>query len=131
LKEGSFPKQSLLNHTKGFTLLEVLVSLSILSIGLVAIVNAVVNALRINRHIYYHTVGLLLADEALNRLEAGELLPERKTEKCSGKDYRWRIEKKYDFYSKLYSVKVYVNWQERGKNCQITLSTSFPFHNEK
>jgi type II secretion system protein I len=110
----------------GFTLLEVLVSLSILSIGLIAIIGAVVNVLRVNRHVYYHSVGLLLADEMLNRLEAGENLPEEKVEKRFGKDYQWKIDKKYEPQSKLYSTRMYVNWQERDKCYQIVLSTSIP-----
>ena len=59
-----------LNNDSGFTLIEVLIAVLVLSIGLLGLASLQMNALRNNQNSYYRTVATILANDFADRIRS-------------------------------------------------------------
>lgn len=111
---------------KGFTLLEVLVSLSILAIGLIAVVRSFSGTLQAGDFSRELTGAYLLAEGKISELETTpqDILGIKRGD--FGKDhpgYRWETEVNSTGNPDIQEATVRVFWQEREKEERVELVT--------
>lgn len=105
---------------RGFILIEILVSLLIFSVGVLLMVQSLSAITKSNQHIRDNYFAMLLIDNLLNRLYAGEIIASTGSESMSSKDFSWQI----DYSNSLEGLKeiwLKVNWQYKGKNYSADL----------
>ncbi|RMD96702.1 MAG: hypothetical protein D6814_10925 [Calditrichaeota bacterium] len=118
-------------HDRGFALLEALLSVLLLSVGLVAVVQAFQGSFRlveVRRHDL--TPARELAESLLAQLETGTLETvslEPGTWEGSQNRFEYRVTvTPWPRLPDLYQVEVTVAWVDRGKPGQIRLTTLLP-----
>jgi type II secretory pathway pseudopilin PulG len=102
------------NLTKGFILIEILVSILIFSAGVLFLIQSLSGITRSNQQISDNYYSLLLIDNLFNRLASGEILASTGTQTISNKIFIWQI----DYSNSLEGLKeimVKVNWLSKGK----------------
>ena len=117
---------------KGFTLIEILVAISILSISLVVIFQLFSGGLKSSILSDRYTRGIFHAKERMEEILLSAEFTEEVTEGEFGDSYRWRseiirIEQEEEESSKLtfdtYNIKVDVMWYEGDKEKHFAIST--------
>jgi hypothetical protein len=119
------------NKQRGFLLLEVLLALTILSGGIIAVVKAYSLSLKAQRHAQYQTSAFLLASKLQEEIEAniiGELNGEELLEMGL---FEWSVETEPVYLESSYNEKfelvtVKVRWKERLKEYVVSLSNLYP-----
>ncbi len=117
-------------NRKGFTLLEVMVALAIVSIALVTLLGLSNRSILLQERIQRLTRGTLLAQQLMSEQELLPAGPQRSwlpqedvfTEPYS--DYRWQVSYQDTLLDKVKQVRVVVLWGDADKNEQVQL-TSF------
>ncbi len=87
-------KKTLLRSSSGFTLLEVMIAVAVLSISLVALFGAQSHSLSLATEAQFNTIAAMLAQEKIAEIEAG-LLPYSNDRGDFGKKYpgyEWSLE---------------------------------------
>lgn len=117
---------------KGFTLIEILVAISILSISLVVIFQLFSGGLKSSRLSDQYTRGIFHAKEKMEEILLSTDFTEEGAEGEFGDSYRWRseiirIEQEEEEASKLpfdtYNIKVDIFWDEGSKEKNFAIST--------
>lgn len=110
----------------GLILLELILSLSILSFGLVAIINPFIASLRASKLIQNEITGQLLAQHKMEELFMKDSLPFGYTDGDFGSHYkmfRWKIDITPQDDLELKKIVLVVSWQERNKTRGLRLET--------
>lgn len=113
---------------EGIILLEVIVSLSILSFGLLALTRSFSGSLRAASYIHDHTLAALLAQREMAGILSNPYLSTGITTGDFGDEYpryRWRREIT-STAGKMNQVTVTVFWERREKKSRFTLDTLTP-----
>lgn len=119
-------KTAIRKNIRGFMLLEVMVSLAILSIGLLVIVRSFSSSLRAQEYCHSYSQAVFLIEQKMTELQITDNLTEGI---ATGKgeegfsDYSWRIEtgcSKTDDSLKEINTTVY--WQNKGKSSKLSMS---------
>jgi len=130
------------NRQKGFTLVEVMLSVLILGLGLVVVANSYLVALRGMNVSQNNVQAMILAKEKIDELEVSSLMQkglsgfsESATLKSLGKNYNYALditESTEPEYIAKYLVKACLvfSWQEQNSIKNATLSTYFPKYKE-
>ncbi|MFH1954854.1 MAG: type II secretion system protein [Pseudomonadota bacterium] len=117
---------------KGFTLIEILVAISILSISLVVILQLFSGGLKSSRLSDRYTKGIFHAKEKMEEILLGTEFAEEVSEGEFNDSFRWkseivRIEQAEEEASKLpfntYNIKVDVVWDQGDKEKLFSIST--------
>jgi len=117
---------------RGFTLIEILVAISILSISLVVILQLFSGGLKSSRLSDRYTKGIFHAKEKMEEILLSTEFSEEEAEGEFGDSYRWRseivrIEQAEDEEAKLpfntFNIKVDVMWYEGDKVKHFAIST--------
>ena len=117
---------------KGFTLIEILVAISILSISLVVIFQLFSGGLKSSRLSDQYTKGIFHAKEKMEEILLSTEFLEEEAEGKFGDSYRWRseiirIEQAEDEEAKLpfdtFNIEVDVMWYEGDKEKHFAIST--------
>lgn len=117
---------------KGFTLIEILVAISILSISLVVIFQLFSGGLKSSRLSDQYTRGIFHAKEKMEEILLSTEFSEEEVEGEFGDSYRWRseivpLEQSEEEASKLpfntYNIKVEIFWDEGSKEKNFAIST--------
>ncbi len=117
---------------KGFTLIEILVAISILAISLVVILQLFSGGLKSSRLSDQYTKGIFHAKEKMEEILLSTEFSEEEVEGEFGDSYRWRseiirIEQEEEEASKLpfdtYNIKVDIFWDEGSKEKNFAIST--------
>lgn len=135
-KAQSLPRQASRSSCSGYVLLEALLSVVLLSIGLVGVMQAVGQSIRL---VQYRKSCLaparLLADSLLSSLEIG-FAPEMLTATATTTGERGRF--RYQIASapwpgapELRNVRVTVSWREHGKSGELSLTTLLPVADDR
>ncbi|MBI5816327.1 MAG: prepilin-type N-terminal cleavage/methylation domain-containing protein [Nitrospinae bacterium] len=108
--------------TAGFTLLEVVVAMAILSIALVTLLSANNKALLMNAEAVSLTDAVTLGREEMEKLYMGQLPEAGVSEKKTREDYpayAWRVEVKETPFGGVWETGVYVFGANDGKERRI------------
>ena len=128
---------------KGFTLIEVMISVVILGIGLAIVANSYLSALRGISSTKNNIQAQLLAKEKLEELATSSLMQngltafsEQDTIKSSGKNYDYSLEvteiTQPDYLAKyLVQACLRYSWQEQNATKNAVFSSYFPKHKEE
>ncbi len=118
-----------LKGEKGFTLLEAIASLAILSIGLIAVVESFSHSIQANSYTQGLTIATFLAEEKMAEIETT-------TQTTSGtsagdfgdnySNYRWEIKTNDTKNEKILEAIVSVFWKEKEKEKKIEMITQLP-----
>lgn len=132
-----------MNSQKGFTLVEVMLSVLILGLGLVVIANSYLAALRGINTSQNNIQAMVLAKEKLDELEVSSLekkglsaLSASETLRSLGRNYNYslnitEITEPKDIAKYLVKACLVFNWQEQNAEKNATLSTYLPKYEEK
>lgn len=132
-----------MNRLKGFTLIEVMISVLILGTGLAVVANSYLSAVRGINSAQNNIQATLLAKEKFDELELSSLMKKgltafsaNDTLKSSGKTYKYDLsitEIAEPEYISEYLVKtcLTLSWQEKNITKNATLSTYFPKYKEE
>lgn len=132
------------NREKGFTLVEIMLSVLILGIGLTTIANSYMSAVRGMNTTRYNIQAMLLAQEKFGELEVASVIQKglspsaavNEVVKLPGRDYNYSLniteitQPKYiskDFVQACFEL----NWQEQNSTKNVILSTYLPRYKEK
>ncbi len=120
---------------KGFTLIEVVIALSILGIGLMVILELFSGGLRLGRFSEEHTRALRYASVKLEEMSIRKTLEEGEEEGEFDPDFRWKVgvrkmdllpvEKEADFKrpAELYHIRIEVIWTSGTKEKATSLES--------
>jgi type II secretion system protein I len=110
---------------KGFTLLEVLLSLSIISISLLVIINCFSQAVSAKKSVLNYTQAMFLADEKIAELKNGSLSEIAKQGNFDPpyEKFKWDIDAISTNYRNLAKVDLTVSWFQQGREKNIEVST--------
>jgi type II secretion system protein I len=112
--------------SRGFTLLETMVSLAVLSVAAIAVWNVLAMASRAGQQDADTRVALMLADTTLTKLS---LVPVKQLGRQTGRfdgqyqRYQWVCDVESSPFDGLVQVVVRVCWQQRGQQRSVTLAT--------
>lgn len=114
-------------NKKGFILLEVLLSLVILSAGIVGIIKTYSISLRAQKHAQHQTSATILASKLKDQIELRTLEDLNGQEYIGYKLFKW-IVKKEPFYDNedLSIVRIEVVWNEKFKEYKVCLIKLYP-----
>ncbi len=115
---------------RGYLLFEVLLSLVILSAGLIMVSRSFLSSISAAELVKSHSQAVLLLERKLAEVESGEIeIAPYSEETVEGEEggFRWKIlakrpEDEIDFSAPYTEVQVEVNWDERGKERGVTAS---------
>jgi type II secretion system protein I len=115
----------MIKKNKGFTLLEVLLSLSIISVSLLAVINCFSGAVSAKKSVLNYTQAMLLADEKLFEIQNADF---NKIEKKGNfnppyEKFQWGIDASSTDYSNLAQVDLTVSWTQQGREKSIQVAT--------
>lgn len=110
------------DSTAGFTMVEVIVSLGILGVSLVAIFGAMQISARASHHSRMLSRSVLLAESLLAETRI-RMLPKPVYETRSGNNgsYSWEVRVTRTTVEQLGAVRVQVNWQEQQREQEYEL----------
>jgi len=120
-------------ESRGFVLMEVLVSVTILAVGVTVLLQSITNSLDANRLTREYTKAIFLAQKQLWKLEQQYAYEEEQpTGTTQGEfrvpfqDYAWKqtirsVERQVE-----YQLKVTISWMHRNKEMQYSLETIVP-----
>jgi type II secretion system protein I len=111
---------------KGFMLLELMVSLAILSTGLLTVTRSFISSLGASNYSQQYTLACTLAEEKLNELGQSTDLSEGTTQGSFEEPYlqfSWELEIKPSSNDSLKHVTITVIWKEKGKQRKAKLAT--------
>jgi len=120
---------------KGFTLIEVVIALSIMGIGLMVIMELFSGGLRLGRFSEEHTRALRYASVKLEEISIRKTLEEGEEEGEFDPDFRWKVgvrkmdllpvEKEADFRrpAELYHIRIDVMWNSGTKHRATSLES--------
>lgn len=120
---------------KGFTLIEVVIALSIMGIGLMVIIELFSGGLRLGRFSEEHTRALRYASVMLEEMSIRKTLEEGEEEGQFDPDFRWKVgvrkmdilpvEKEADFKrpADLYHIRIDVMWNSGTKQRATSLES--------
>ncbi|MBE0598740.1 MAG: type II secretion system minor pseudopilin GspI [Desulfuromonadales bacterium] len=117
---------------QGFTLLEVMVALAIVSIALVTLLGLSNRSIGVNHKLQRITQATLLAQQQMTEIEVAAAQIGFQFEESEGvfddpfEEYRWRIEYEDSPLPSLRLIKVTVAWGDEARNEAVDL-TSFVF----
>ena len=114
---------------EGFTLLETLASLAILSIGLIAVVKSFSISIQANDYTQGLTIATFLAQGKIAELETTPQTILGTETGDFGEDYpnyRWETEVNFTENDRIQEAVVTVFWRERGGEKKIELLTLLP-----
>lgn len=117
---------ALRRRQKGFLLLEVMLSLLIMSAGISAVIKSYTISLRAQRHAQCYTFAFLLADKIHQEIKAEVINDLKGREETSAGLFHWSIEIEPVYPEEFEAVTVKVNWEERAVGYEISLSNSYP-----
>lgn len=115
----------------GFTLIEIIVTLAIISLGLPVLLQSFSNAANAQKNAEDKTTSLYLLKTRMAQIEIQGYPDIGQEEGDFGENspYRWRTEvhdvESEDFQDGLRAVTVTITWQERGREKSISMSTYF------
>ncbi len=123
-----------MNNLRAFTLVELMLSVLILGIGLTAVVNSYILALRGADSAQNNISALMIAKEKFENLELDSLKgalpssPSPEVIKFSTKNYSYQqeiaqITESADLAKYLFSACLTVSWPERNSSKNVTLAT--------
>jgi type II secretion system protein I len=113
-------------RSRGFTLLETMVSLAVLSIAVIAVWNVFSMASRASQQDADTRVALMLADTTLTKLSLAPVKQlGRQTGRFEGQyqRYQWACDLESSPFDGLAQMVVRVDWQQRGQERSVTLAT--------
>lgn len=111
---------------KGFMLLELIVSLAILSTGLLAVTRSFISSLGASNYSRQYTLACILTEEKLNELELFTDLSEETVQGSFEEPYTqfsWKSEIKPSSNESLKHVTVTIFWKDKWKQKKVRLST--------
>ncbi|MCP4650985.1 MAG: type II secretion system protein [PVC group bacterium] len=109
----------------GFTLLELMLALSIVSISLVVVINSFSIIVRAKTSVANHTKAMFLAEQKLFDLKI-EKKEERKTEGIFDApldNFHWLVETESALFEGLEKISLSVSWKEHNHNKKIRTTT--------
>ena len=120
------------NDEKGYALMEAMLSILILSIGLMAVLKIFLYTSQIVKHeIYFQEPARSLAESLLKRYQLG-LLKSDRSDPYSEQPFSWIISKSpWPNSSGLEKVSVTVHWRENEKSGSVIVTTLFPVKNRR
>lgn len=126
LKNNFKDMAALRRRQKGFLLLEVMLSLIIMSAGISAVIKTYTISLRAQRHAQCYTFAFMLADRIHQEIKAEVIKALKGTEETSAGLFHWSTEREPVSYEELEVVAVKVSWEERIVGYEISLSNLYP-----
>jgi prepilin-type N-terminal cleavage/methylation domain-containing protein len=113
----------------GFTFLEVVVSLAVMSVGIVAVLEAFSAASRLSLQDEYITTATHLAISKMEEVEKETAITAGAQEGDFGDDFpdfRWTLDIEDSPISGLETVTVTVKWEAAGRDDELTLTSALP-----
>lgn len=111
---------------KGFLLLEVLLALTILSCGIVAVIKVYGVALRAQKHAQCRTLAVVLVSSLQESLEAEILSASAGREIMSFGVFEWNINNRPLYGENLEIAEINVRWKEQSREYEIFSSNIYP-----
>ncbi len=110
---------------RGFTLLEVMLSLSIISISLMVIIHSFSNAIAAKASVSNYTKAMFLAQEKLFDLNNSSLrkIDNQGVFAVPFEKFKWQISADRTHFSNLAKVDLSIQWRQRGKSKSVIMST--------
>ena len=116
-------------RTSGFTLIEALVALAVLSALLPVLIKAISLSLRAHEHARRQAIAASLCQDRLNAFVSGLEAVQAKVEGGFGDehpDFRWSAETNGRSDLELDQLSVRVTWRERGRDYAVEMATLMP-----
>ncbi|MCL0085461.1 prepilin-type N-terminal cleavage/methylation domain-containing protein [Thermodesulfovibrionales bacterium] len=124
------------SDNKGFTLIEMLIAMFVLTVGLLAVAGLLVTTIQANASARWTTAAITFATEEVEELKAGPFpvlqqdfaytVP-RNCLNFPALKRQWRVRKAKDANNNvipgLRQIEVKVTWNERGRERNVTIST--------
>ncbi len=113
-------------RSPAFTLIETLVSLTVLSVGVIAVWNVLAMASRASQQDADTRVALMLADTMMTKLSMAPVEQFGRTQgRFDGQyqRYQWTCDTEGSPFDRLAQVVVRVYWQQRDQQRSVTLAT--------
>ncbi len=117
---------SVQGRQKGFLLLETLLALTILSVGVIAVVKVYSVSLRAQKHAQYQTSALLLASRLQEEIEIAAIDNLKGGELIGTKLFEWVVDIETVYPEKFKLVRVKVKWDERSKEYEVSFINLYP-----
>lgn len=111
---------------KGFLLLEVMLSLIIMSVGIAAVIKTYSISLRAQKHAQCHTFAFMLADRIHQEIEAAVIEDLKGREETRIGLFHWIVETEPVYAAEFEVAAVRVSWEERSIGYEISLSNLYP-----
>lgn len=115
----------------GFTLLEVIVSLAVMGVGIVAVLEAYSAAMRLSLQDEFLTTATFLAAGKMEEVMKETYITPGTDEGEFGDefpDFQWTVEIADSEIEGLELVTVAVAWEVAGRNDQLVLTTALPYN---
>ncbi|MBU1044170.1 MAG: prepilin-type N-terminal cleavage/methylation domain-containing protein [Candidatus Omnitrophica bacterium] len=111
-------------NKKGFTLLEVMLALSIISISLVVIINSFSQAIAVKSAVSNYTKAMFLSQKKLFEININNLSTVEKQGKFIQpfEQFNWQINSDSTNFSELAKVDLTIEWNQQGKSKNIQVS---------
>jgi len=111
------------NNQSGYILVDVLVAVTILTIGIVFVVSSMMVPLRAVNGSLNHSNALSLIDQTLNELRRNLIsLPSKTVREIDGKRYVCKVEGS-EYEGRLHWVRIEVTWEEKREIKKAHLET--------
>jgi general secretion pathway protein I len=127
-KKNLFPFS--FNLCPGFTLLEVMIAVAIISIALVALLGLGNRSIDVNGRLQKITQATLLAQHKMTEIETQPLTADRELQEEEGifdppfEQYRWRVEyEEVPLLTEVHMVTVSVAWGDEARNELVDLAS--------
>lgn len=106
---------------KGIILIEVLVSLAILTLGILFLINSLTLIVQSNQHLRHLALSVLIADNMFNRLKSGESIEKYTDFDMLGTSFRYKQEES-SLSDRLKMISLSVAWQKAKEKGNVAFT---------
>lgn len=111
---------------KGFLLLEVLVSLTILSAGIMAVVRTYIISLQAQKHAQHKTIAVLIAGSLQEEIESALIEDLQGSQMVAAEIFTWRVEENFSYFEEIKPLAVNVDWEEKSEKYEVSYVNFYP-----
>ncbi len=105
----------------GFTLIEVMVAITIFAVSVITILNLFSTTLRANDDIRNYTIGLILAQSKMAEIKTGLEIGLEGTFEENSVEYKWSVQTNETQFEGIEEIQLQIIWEGRKKGKSIEL----------